>query len=129
MKSSIKIILFSLAIAMTNTSLAQKHHRANPEEMIGQQMEKIEQILQLDDLQAVIVKNTLVKYAKARLTARQSSKKPQIVRAKMIEIKRREQNDLSKILDKEQLKKLKEYQNNLKDNRRIEYDNKMDSRY
>jgi len=129
MKSSIKVILFCLAIIMVNTSLAQKQHRANPEKIIGQQMGKIEQLLNLDDLQAVIVKNTLVKYAKKRLVARQSSNKSQIVRAKMEEIKQKEQNDLSKILDKEQLKKLKEYQKNFRENRRVNHYNEMNSRY
>lgn len=89
---------------------AQQGATMNPEEMINMQMEKIKPALDLDNLEAVLVKNILIKYTKERMELRNQNLDKELMIEKNKEIAIKQVEDLSKILSEEQLEKYKKLQ-------------------
>ncbi|MCM2301302.1 MAG: hypothetical protein NDI80_01620 [Flavobacteriaceae bacterium] len=89
---------------------AQQGATMNPEEMINMQMEKIKPALDLDNLEAVLVKNILIKYTKERMELRKQNLDKELMIEKNKEIAIKQVEDLSKILSEEQLEKYKKLQ-------------------
>lgn len=89
---------------------AQQGATMNPEEMINMQMKKIKPALDLDNLEAVLVKNILIKYTKERMELRKQNLDKELMIEKNKEIAIKQVEDLSKILSEEQLEKYKKLQ-------------------
>jgi len=89
---------------------AQQGPSMNPEEMINMQMEKIKPALDLDNLEAVLVKNILIKYTKERMELRKQNLEKEIMIEKNKEISTKQDEELSNILSEEQIEKFKKLQ-------------------
>jgi hypothetical protein len=89
---------------------AQQGSTMNPEEMINMQMEKIKPALDLDNLEAVLIKNILIKYTKERMELRKQNLERDIMIEKNKEISVKQEEELSNILSEEQIEKYKKLQ-------------------
>lgn len=89
---------------------AQQGSTMNPEEMINMQMEKIKPALDLDNLEAVLIKNILIKYTKERMELRKQNLEREIMMEKNKEISIKQDEELSNILSEEQIEKYKKLQ-------------------
>ena len=97
-----------------STIVAQQNPSINPEEMINMQMEKIKTALDLDNLEAILVKNILVKYTKERMELRNQNLEKEVMMEKNKEISARQETELSDILSEEQLEKYQKLQEEFK---------------
>ncbi|MDP2089594.1 MAG: hypothetical protein Q8J84_09365 [Flavobacteriaceae bacterium] len=93
---------------------AQQGQTMNPEEMINMQMEKIKPALDLDNLEAILVKNILIKYTKERMELRNQNLDRDVIIEKNKEISVKQDAELSDILSEEQLEKYKKLQEEFK---------------
>mgnify|MGYP003393004781 CR=1 FL=1 len=107
-KTAILLIVFG--VIFLNNLFAQQGQTVNPEEMINMQMEKIKPALDLDNLEAVLVKNILIKYTKERMELRKQNLEREIMIEKNKEISIKQEEELSNILSEEQIEKYKKLQ-------------------
>lgn len=89
---------------------AQQFQSMNPEEIISMQMEKIKPALDLDNLEAILMKNILVKYTKERMELRNQNLEREVMIEKSKEITERQNAELADLLSEEQLEKFKKLQ-------------------
>lgn len=92
------------------SNLFAQQGQMNPEEMINMQMEKITPALDLENLEAILVKNILIKYTKERIALRNQNIEREVMMEKIKEISIKQEEELSNILSEEQLEKFKKLQ-------------------
>lgn len=107
MKRTILILLIGLI--SINSSKAQNPN-FNPEEVITMQMEKIQPALDLDNLEALLMKNILIKYTKERMALRGQNFEREVLIEKNNEISEKQDAELTELLSEEQLDKFKKLQ-------------------
>ena len=101
--------LVILLLLVAYNSFAQNQN-FNPEDIIEKRISKIQDRLDLDDLQTMMVKNILVKYLKEKIKLRSSEEERLVKVEKIKKINLDQTEELSKILTEEQLSQLKELQ-------------------
>lgn len=102
-------------IGFTSVSIAKAQQaNFNPEEVITMQMEKIQPALDLDNLEAVLMKNILIKYTKERMALRNLNLEKEILMEKNKEISEKLDAELAELLSEEQLIKYKKLQEEFK---------------
>lgn len=103
-------LIVVLGLFTLSTINAQQGQPMNPEELINMQMEKIKPALDLDNLEAILVKNVLMKYTKERMELRKQNLEREVMMEKNKEISLRQEEELSNILSEEQVEKYKKLQ-------------------
>ncbi|MCB0475689.1 MAG: hypothetical protein KDC69_08430, partial [Flavobacteriaceae bacterium] len=94
-------LFFQLAVAQSDKE------KPSPEEIIKQKMEEVRKNISLDDLQAVYVENTLLKYYHQKDELLQRNDRTDILKAEMVELNAKQDQELLRVLNDEQLVKLK----------------------
>jgi hypothetical protein len=110
MMKKLTILMMILGFLPLSNLYGQQGQTMNPEEMINMQMEKIKPALDLDNLEAVLMKNILIKYTKERMSLRNQNLEREVMIEKNKEISIRQEEELSNILSEEQLEKYKKLQ-------------------
>ena len=102
------LLLLPLLLYIQNSKAQSNTKKPSPEEIIEQRMPSIRETLKLDDLQASFVKTTLVKYLNEKMELINTSERSDILKAKMVEVEGRQDGELLRLLNEDQLSKLKE---------------------
>ena len=114
MMKKIPFLLIVLGFFSLSNIVAQQNPTMNPEEIINMQMEKIKPALDLDNLEAILVKNILIKHTKERMELRKQNLEKEVIMEKNKEISAKQEAELSEILSEEQLEKYKKLQEEFK---------------
>lgn len=106
----ISFLIFLFGLITSSGIKAQQMQSMNPEEIISMQMEKIKPALDLDNLEAILIKNVLIKYTKERMDLRNQNLEREVMMAKSKEISEKQDAELADILSEEQIEKYKKLQ-------------------
>lgn len=109
-------LFFQLAVAQSDKE------KPSPEEIVKQKMEEVRKNISLDDLQAVYVENTLLKYYHQKDELLQRNDRTDILKAEMVELNAKQDQELLRVLNDEQLVKLKEVLKNNQNPRKSKKD-------
>ena len=105
-----RIFFFVFIGFITLNTVKAQSPNFNPEEVISMQMEKIQPALDLDNLEAILMKNILIKYTKERMALRGQNLEREVLMERNKEISEKQDAELSELLSEEQLEKFKKLQ-------------------